>query len=58
MRELTNDPELSADFSEYELNLVLQNVKSGKSAGLDGIYPEFIKKRKPKNQTMDCRLLQ
>jgi hypothetical protein len=42
-RELSNDPNLSANFSPEELNTALLTVKSGKAAGFDGVYPEFIK---------------
>jgi hypothetical protein len=42
-RELTIDPDISANFSTKELNTALLVVKSGKVSGFDGIYPEFIK---------------
>jgi hypothetical protein len=42
-RELTIDPDLSANFSTEELNKALLAVKSGKATGFDGVYPEFIK---------------
>jgi hypothetical protein len=42
-RELTIDPDLFANFSTEELNTDLLVVKSGKAAGFDGVYPEFIK---------------
>jgi hypothetical protein len=42
-RELPIDPDLSANFSTEELNTALLVVKSGKAAGFDGAYPEFIK---------------
>jgi hypothetical protein len=38
-RELTIAPDLSIE----ELNTALLAVKSGKAAGFDGVYPEFIK---------------
>jgi hypothetical protein len=41
-RELTIDPELLPNFSTKELNTVLLAVKSGKAAGFDGVYSEFI----------------
>jgi hypothetical protein len=42
-RELSIDPDLSTNFSTEELNTALLTVKSGKTAGFDGVYPEFIK---------------
>jgi hypothetical protein len=42
-RELTIDPDLSASISIEELNTALLAVKSGKAAGFDGVYQEFIK---------------
>jgi hypothetical protein len=42
-RELSIDPDLSANNSTEELNTALLMVKSGKTAGFDGVYPEFIK---------------
>jgi Reverse transcriptase (RNA-dependent DNA polymerase) len=42
-RALSINTELSSNFSLEELNNVLLNVKSGKAAGFDGVYPEFIK---------------
>jgi hypothetical protein len=47
-RELTIDPELSADFSLEELNTALLTIKPGKAAGFDGVYPEFIKNSETK----------
>jgi hypothetical protein len=41
--KLVDDPTYSRDFSMTELNTALQNVKCGKAAGPDGVYPEFIK---------------
>jgi hypothetical protein len=41
-RELTIDPEISADFSPEELNTALLTKKSRKAAGFNGIYPELI----------------
>jgi uncharacterized protein YfdQ (DUF2303 family) len=52
IREMTVDATISGDFTLEELSTALQSVKSGKAAGFDGIYPEFIKKtpgRGPKN---------
>jgi Reverse transcriptase (RNA-dependent DNA polymerase)/Endonuclease-reverse transcriptase len=49
-RGLPVDPSLSADFTEDELTLALQNVKSGKAAGFDGVYPEFIKNSGPRTK--------
>jgi Reverse transcriptase (RNA-dependent DNA polymerase)/Endonuclease-reverse transcriptase len=42
-RELTIDTTISADFSLEDLNTALLSFKSGKAAGFDGVYPEFIK---------------
>jgi hypothetical protein len=42
-RKLTMNPELSADFSLEELNTALLTTKPGKAAGLDGVYPKYIK---------------
>jgi hypothetical protein len=42
-RELTIDPDLTANFSTKELNTALFAVKSRKAAGFDGVYPKFIK---------------
>jgi hypothetical protein len=42
-RELSIDPDLSANFSTEELTTALLTVKSGKAFGFDGVYPEFIK---------------
>jgi hypothetical protein len=42
-RELSIDQSLSADFTLAELDMALIAVKSGKAAGFDGVYPEFIK---------------
>jgi hypothetical protein len=39
-RELTIDPDLSANFLTEELNKALLAVKSGKAAGFDGVYLE------------------
>ena len=43
MKTLTPDLELSKPFTMDELNSALQNTKSGKSAGFDSIFPEFLK---------------
>jgi hypothetical protein len=42
-RELTEDILISDEFSVEELETALLSVKPGKAAGLDGVYPEFIK---------------
>jgi hypothetical protein len=42
-RELSINPDLSANYSTEELNTALLTVKSEKAAGFDGVYPEFIK---------------
>jgi hypothetical protein len=42
-RELTKDILNSDEFSVEELETALLSVKPGKAAGLDGVYPEFIK---------------
>jgi Reverse transcriptase (RNA-dependent DNA polymerase) len=42
-RELTINTTISADFSLVDLNTALLSFKSGKAAGFDGVYPEFIK---------------
>jgi hypothetical protein len=34
---------ISDEFSVEELETALLSVKPGKTAGLDGVYPEFIK---------------
>jgi hypothetical protein len=49
--ELTEDILISDEFSVEDLKTALLSVKPGKAAGLDGVYPEFIKNsgRKPKN---------
>jgi hypothetical protein len=47
-RELTIDPDLSANFSTEELNTALFAVKSGKTEGLPGIQQKFCSKdRRP-----------
>jgi hypothetical protein len=45
-------PDLSANFSTEDLKTALLAVKSGKGAGFDGVYPEFIKSS---GQKMDRR---
>jgi hypothetical protein len=42
-RELTIDPNISTNISIEELNTAVLAVKSGKTVGFDGVYPEFIK---------------
>jgi uncharacterized protein YcbK (DUF882 family) len=42
-RKLTEDILNSDEFSIEELETALLSVKPGKAAGLDGVYPEFIK---------------
>lgn len=37
------NPDFSSAFTDQELNEVIKNLKVRKAAGLDGIYPEFIK---------------
>jgi hypothetical protein len=49
-RELTDDAILSADFSMEELESAIITIKPGKAAGLDGIYPEFIRNFGPKTK--------
>jgi hypothetical protein len=50
---MTVDATISADFTLEELSTALQSVKSGKAAGFDGIYPEFIKKRRDEDHRID-----
>jgi hypothetical protein len=40
---LTKNILISDEFSIEELETALLSVKTGKAAGLDGVYPEFIK---------------
>lgn len=40
---LQENPELEHPFTIDELNIAIGVTKIGKAAGLDGIYPEFIK---------------
>jgi hypothetical protein len=42
-RELTINPDLSANFSTEKLKTALLAVKTGKATGFDGVHPEFIK---------------
>jgi hypothetical protein len=42
-RELTADILIPDEFSVEELETALLSVKPGKAAGLDRVYPEFIK---------------
>jgi hypothetical protein len=42
-RELTIDPDLSANFSIEELDMAQLAVKSENAAGFNGVYLEFIK---------------
>jgi hypothetical protein len=42
-RELNEGILISDEFSVEELKTALMSVKPGKGAGLDGVYPEFIK---------------
>ena len=37
-----NNSELSASFSLIEIDTAISQMKSGKAAGFDGIYPEFV----------------
>lgn len=37
-------------FNETEINKAIKNLKSGKAAGFDGIFPEFIKHSGPKTR--------
>lgn len=43
LRNLPSNSNLSLEFTLDELNIGLTDVKCGKAAGLDGIFPEFIK---------------
>lgn len=41
-KSLSNDSNLSVEFSASELDLPLSSVKKNKSPGFDGIFPEFL----------------
>jgi hypothetical protein len=41
-KSLSNDSNLSVEFSASELDLALSSVKNNKSPGFDGIFPEFL----------------
>jgi hypothetical protein len=45
--KLSDNPTFSEDFSLADLNSALRNMKCGKAAGLDEIYPEFIRNMGP-----------
>jgi hypothetical protein len=51
-RELTENILTSDELSVEEMKTALLSVKPGKAAGLDGIYPEFIKKFWKEDQKM------
>jgi hypothetical protein len=55
-RELTEDILISDEFSVEELKTALLSVKPGKGAGLDGVYPEFIKNSGKKTKKWLVRL--
>lgn len=42
-RNLLPDPKLSTNFSLEELTFALKKIKKGKAAGVDGIFPEFLR---------------
>jgi hypothetical protein len=41
-KSLSNDNNLSVEFSASELDLALSSIKNNKSPGFDGIFPEFL----------------
>lgn len=43
VQSLTNDSEYDQPFSLDELDAAISSINSGKAAGLDGLYPEFLK---------------
>jgi hypothetical protein len=49
-RELTVDILISDEFSVEELETALLSAKTEKAAGLDGVYPEFIKNSEKKTK--------
>lgn len=44
-------PELTLPFSLSELEAAIKSTKNGKSAGVDGIYPEFLKNCGPNTKS-------
>ena len=50
-RNLKPDPRFSSEFTEQEFDDAVNTMKTGKAAGYDGIYPEFIRNLGPTAKT-------